>query len=309
MLHPVTVRYLRENALLDLRTVSTSATFHRYLAADGTVLDESVRRYRFTGYNTLYGALLRAFGRERYHLGHDVTGLAQDADGRRTGLQRRQHGPVRPGRGRRWCVVLRAADRASRRAAALRRLRRVARSRRRARAGAGDGGRARRRPDLPPRAGDARTHLPDPELRRRCGAGQAADEPGLVPQRAGRPAARRPAHRPVGDAPGRVAAARVGARRAGGRAAGHRRGRASAASRGGRLPRRRTVPAGHCGRGGAAHGVRPGLSGGRRRLLRAPARRGGDGEGRGRRVVAGSRPHQVRGRRRGRPARVGTGAA
>lgn len=81
VLHPVTVRCLRENALLDLRTVSTSATFHRYLAADGTVLDESVRRYRFTGYNALYGALLRAFGRERYHLGHDVTGLAQDADG------------------------------------------------------------------------------------------------------------------------------------------------------------------------------------------------------------------------------------
>jgi 2,6-dihydroxypyridine 3-monooxygenase len=81
VLHPVTVRYLLEKALLDLHTVSTSATFHRYLAADGTVLAESVRRYRFTGYNALYGSLLRAFGHEHYHLGHEVTGLVHDAEG------------------------------------------------------------------------------------------------------------------------------------------------------------------------------------------------------------------------------------
>jgi 2,6-dihydroxypyridine 3-monooxygenase len=81
VLHPVTVRYLLENALLDLRTVSTAARFHRYLAADGSVVAESVRAHRFTGFDALYGALLRAFGRQGYHLGHEATGLAQDAGG------------------------------------------------------------------------------------------------------------------------------------------------------------------------------------------------------------------------------------
>jgi 2,6-dihydroxypyridine 3-monooxygenase len=39
------------------------------------------RRHHFTGYNTLYGALLDAFGRQRYHLGHEAVGIAQH-DGR-----------------------------------------------------------------------------------------------------------------------------------------------------------------------------------------------------------------------------------
>jgi 2,6-dihydroxypyridine 3-monooxygenase len=77
VLHPMTARYLLEHALLDLATVSTSARFHRYLDADGAVLVELERRHQFTGYNTLYGALLGAFGRERYHLGHEVVGIAQ----------------------------------------------------------------------------------------------------------------------------------------------------------------------------------------------------------------------------------------
>src|ERR1700754_311481 len=77
VLHPMTARYLLEHALLDLATVSTSARFHRYLKADGAVLVELERRHQFTGYNTLYGALLGAFGRERYHLGHEVVGITQ----------------------------------------------------------------------------------------------------------------------------------------------------------------------------------------------------------------------------------------
>jgi 2,6-dihydroxypyridine 3-monooxygenase len=77
VLHPMTVRYLLEHALLDLATVSTSARFHRYLDADGTVVVERERRHHFTGYNTLYGALLAAFGRERYHLGREVMGISQ----------------------------------------------------------------------------------------------------------------------------------------------------------------------------------------------------------------------------------------
>jgi 2,6-dihydroxypyridine 3-monooxygenase len=80
VLHPVTVRYLLDHALLDLGTVSTSAAYHRYLAADGSVLAQAVRRHHFTGYNTLYGTLLDAFGRERYHLGHEATRIDRHDD-------------------------------------------------------------------------------------------------------------------------------------------------------------------------------------------------------------------------------------
>jgi 2,6-dihydroxypyridine 3-monooxygenase len=77
VLHPMTVRYLLDNRLLDLSAVSTTAAYHRYLADDGSVLSEDARRHHFTGYNTLYGTLLRAFGRERYHLDSEATGIAQ----------------------------------------------------------------------------------------------------------------------------------------------------------------------------------------------------------------------------------------
>lgn len=77
VLHSATVRYLLEHRLLDLSAVSTSAAVHRFLARDGSVLAEAARRHHFTGYNTLYGTLLQAFGRERYHLGSEATGLAQ----------------------------------------------------------------------------------------------------------------------------------------------------------------------------------------------------------------------------------------
>jgi 2,6-dihydroxypyridine 3-monooxygenase len=81
VLHPQTVRYLLDNRLLDLSRVSTSAAYHRYLADDGSVLSEDARRHHFTGYNTLYGTLLRAFGRERYHLGSEATAITQTGNG------------------------------------------------------------------------------------------------------------------------------------------------------------------------------------------------------------------------------------
>jgi len=80
VLHPMTVRYLLDHALLDLTAVSTTAGYHRYLAADGSVLSELPRRHHFTGYNTLYGTLLEAFGRERYHLDHEATAITQTTD-------------------------------------------------------------------------------------------------------------------------------------------------------------------------------------------------------------------------------------
>jgi 2,6-dihydroxypyridine 3-monooxygenase len=80
VLHPLTVRYLLDNRLLDLSAVSTSAACHRYLADDGSVLTDDARRHHFTGYNTLYGTLLQAFGRERYHLASEVTGITQTGE-------------------------------------------------------------------------------------------------------------------------------------------------------------------------------------------------------------------------------------
>ena len=80
VLHPATVRYFLDNRLLDLSAVSTSAAHHRYLADDGSVLTEDARRHHFTGYNTLYGTLLRTFGRERYHLCAEATAVRQDDD-------------------------------------------------------------------------------------------------------------------------------------------------------------------------------------------------------------------------------------
>lgn len=80
VLHPMTVRYLLDNSLLDLAAVSTSAAYHRYLDADGAVLSVDPRRHHFTGYNTLYGTLLATFGRERCHFGHEVAGIGQSDD-------------------------------------------------------------------------------------------------------------------------------------------------------------------------------------------------------------------------------------
>lgn len=80
VLHPMTVRYLLDHRLLDLSAVSTSAAHHRYLACDGSVIAEAARRHHFTGYNALYGALLQAFGRDRYHLDSEATRIERTED-------------------------------------------------------------------------------------------------------------------------------------------------------------------------------------------------------------------------------------
>ena len=89
----MTVRYLLDHRLLDLSAVSTTAAYHRYLADDGSVLSEDARRHHFTGYNTLYGTLLRAFGRERYHLASEATGITQTDDGVEIAFASGEHAP------------------------------------------------------------------------------------------------------------------------------------------------------------------------------------------------------------------------
>ena len=72
VLHPVTVRYLQEHALLDLGEVSSTADTLRYLRQDGEVLLEEPITYRFTSYATLYAALARTLEPTRYHLGREL---------------------------------------------------------------------------------------------------------------------------------------------------------------------------------------------------------------------------------------------
>ena len=81
VLHATTLRYLLENDVLDIDKVGTRADIHRYLDQDGHTLAETEIEHRFTGYNTLHGALLSAFDRARYHLGREVTSFEQDDDG------------------------------------------------------------------------------------------------------------------------------------------------------------------------------------------------------------------------------------
>jgi 2,6-dihydroxypyridine 3-monooxygenase len=81
VLHPASVRYMRSDGRVRVEQVSTRADALRYLQRDGSVLHEEPCRYRFTSYYTLYRGLLSCLEPERYHLGRQVVGLRQDADG------------------------------------------------------------------------------------------------------------------------------------------------------------------------------------------------------------------------------------
>ena len=88
---PETSRYLVERVGLPLDAFTCSTERLRYLASDGSVVHDEHRPYRYSGWRTIYAALLGAFGRDRYLLGADVTGFGGDhgyceiftADGRR----------------------------------------------------------------------------------------------------------------------------------------------------------------------------------------------------------------------------------
>lgn len=78
--HPATVRYLVERTDADLGAMTSPSRSVRYLDRSGAVVHERAFTYRFTSYHALYGQLLGAYGTDRYHLGHGVTGIEQDAD-------------------------------------------------------------------------------------------------------------------------------------------------------------------------------------------------------------------------------------
>jgi 2,6-dihydroxypyridine 3-monooxygenase len=80
VLNPATVRYLVDRRVGDVCGMSVATGVLRYLDRGGQVVAEHPEPYRFSSYDTLYRALLGSFGRERYHLGQDVTGFVQDSD-------------------------------------------------------------------------------------------------------------------------------------------------------------------------------------------------------------------------------------
>jgi 2,6-dihydroxypyridine 3-monooxygenase len=71
-----TVRYIRERTDLDLEQLTTATGFLRYLDRGGGVVYEEPRRYRYSGWQTIYRALLGCFGRG-YHLGKEMSGFSQ----------------------------------------------------------------------------------------------------------------------------------------------------------------------------------------------------------------------------------------
>ena len=81
VLNPATIRYFVDRRTLDVRQISATASWFRYIDRDGSVAYEEPGRYRFTAYSALYRGLLGAFDERRYHLGEECTGFDQDADG------------------------------------------------------------------------------------------------------------------------------------------------------------------------------------------------------------------------------------
>ncbi|MGA7269510.1 MAG: FAD-dependent monooxygenase [Acidimicrobiia bacterium] len=77
---PITERYFRERAEEDER-VSLELTYWTYVDREGRILSADPDHYRFSGWNTIYRALLDAFGTEHYHLGREVVGFEEDQDG------------------------------------------------------------------------------------------------------------------------------------------------------------------------------------------------------------------------------------
>jgi 2,6-dihydroxypyridine 3-monooxygenase len=72
-----TLRYFRERTDIDVDRITTSTRFLRYLGRDGAEVYQEPRRYRYSGWHTIYRALLRCLDPETYHLGSEMVGFEQ----------------------------------------------------------------------------------------------------------------------------------------------------------------------------------------------------------------------------------------
>jgi 2,6-dihydroxypyridine 3-monooxygenase len=81
VLNPATIRYFTQQDFPALPTISVASQWLRYLDQQGAMVAEASYAYRFSAYNTLYHALLQAFGTEHYHLATAVERFSQDEAG------------------------------------------------------------------------------------------------------------------------------------------------------------------------------------------------------------------------------------
>ena len=70
---PITERYFTERGGSDDR-VSLELTYWTYVDAGGTILSADPDHFRFSGWSTIYRALLAEFGRDSYHFASEVVG-------------------------------------------------------------------------------------------------------------------------------------------------------------------------------------------------------------------------------------------
>ena len=77
---PVTERYFTEGKATDTR-VSLELTYWTYVDHRGNVISADPDHFRFSGWSTIYRALLESFGDDRYHLGHEMVGFENRPDG------------------------------------------------------------------------------------------------------------------------------------------------------------------------------------------------------------------------------------
>jgi 2,6-dihydroxypyridine 3-monooxygenase len=72
-----TLRYFRERTGLDVDRITTATGFLRYLDRKGAVTYQEPRRYRYSGWHTIYRALLGCFDQDAYRLGSEMVGFGQ----------------------------------------------------------------------------------------------------------------------------------------------------------------------------------------------------------------------------------------
>jgi 2,6-dihydroxypyridine 3-monooxygenase len=71
---PITEKYFTDREA-ESKRVSLELTYWTYVDRAGKVISADPDHFRFSGWNTIYRALLDAFGQDRYHLGHEMVGF------------------------------------------------------------------------------------------------------------------------------------------------------------------------------------------------------------------------------------------
>jgi 2,6-dihydroxypyridine 3-monooxygenase len=70
-----TLRYLRERTAIHDDDVTIATSTVRYLDAHGSIVHERPQPYRYSGWHTIYRALLGRLDQARYHLGGEASGF------------------------------------------------------------------------------------------------------------------------------------------------------------------------------------------------------------------------------------------